>query len=72
MGLGPEWLSAGRAGSSGLGRKFRAPEVPGRVRPKPKVGTVAAELASGGQKVRAGPEVPGARSSGPGSGKVAG
>ena len=62
-GLGPSGC-AGRAGSSGPGRKFRAPEVLGRVRPKPKVGTVAAGLASGGRKFRTGPEVPGGGSSG--------
>ena len=60
----PKWLRAGRAGSSRLGRKFRAPEVPGKVRPKPKVGASEAGLASGGRRVRAGqkfrwPEGPG-------------
>ena len=54
---GPEVL--GQTGSSGPDRKFRALEVPGRVRPKPKVGTGEGELASGGRKFRPGPEVPG-------------
>ena len=53
----PKSMRAGRAGSSGDGRKVRWPEVPGKVRPGSGLNRELARL--GGPAGVAGPEVPG-------------